>query len=194
MLTNGAVCGTITPKGVITMKKLLSLIMCIPTLLGLASCGNSAKLKEIMQIADPYDLVIELSGYICEKCDYGDNMKALSEPERVFYVTQELLMEVNNGGFSQYYFNSSGDLAGEVVSAFEAIGAQKTADICRRANESFGCEIPTDRQKRWDMLDEYQTEEVNDILYECEDEFFSLDEDVSMLAYEYVMAHRDDFK
>src|SRR5699024_12186272 len=40
-----------------------------------------------------------LNDYIGEKCQYGDKISVLNEYERVFFVTQQLEMEVNNGGF-----------------------------------------------------------------------------------------------
>jgi len=53
--------------------------------------------------------------------------------------------EVNNGGFSQYFLNSSGETAGFVVEALETIGAPNTADICRRAIAiAFPDELPSD--------------------------------------------------
>ena len=57
------------------------------------------------------------------RLDYKD----LSIPERVFLVIWELESEVNNGGFQQYFYNSSGALAPHVVSALKAIGAQGTS-------------------------------------------------------------------
>ena len=85
------------------------------------------KVNEIWKIEDKEDFVIEMDQYIAEKCEYGDNMGILNEEQRVFYITQALEMEVNNGGFSQFFFNSDGVFANELVSAFERINATKTA-------------------------------------------------------------------
>src|SRR4029077_12603921 len=56
-----------------------------------------------------------------------------SLPQKVFSAIWAVESEVNNGGFSQYFFNSSGESASFVVEALETVGAPKTADICKRA-------------------------------------------------------------
>jgi hypothetical protein len=60
----------------------------------------------------------------------------------VFVCVWELEADVNNGGFDQYYFNSSGDLAGDAVESLNAIGAKNTADVVRQANALFGAGGP----------------------------------------------------
>jgi hypothetical protein len=52
---------------------------------------------------------------------------------KVFSSIWAVESEVNNGGFSQYFLNSSSETAGFVVEALETIDAPRTADICRRA-------------------------------------------------------------
>ena len=149
-------------------------------------------LEEIWMLDDPLDLIGELSGYIAEKCRYGEALSVLSEPERIFYTTQILEMEVNNGGFDQFFFNSSGNLANEVVHAFTEIGAVKTADICRKAFSVYGEEVPTDRDERQDIL-ELLNEEQEEILERCADVFFDYEENLNELNYAFVMRNKDDF-
>ena len=52
-----------------------------------------------------------------------------STPQKVFSSIWALESEVNNGGFSQYFLNSSCETASSVSEALETIGAPKTADI-----------------------------------------------------------------
>lgn len=151
------------------------------------------KLKDILKIEDANDFVVELNDHISEKCQYGDNMDALSVPERLFYVAQTLEMEVNNGGFSQFFYNSSGAFAGEVVQAFETIGARRTAQICGRALAVFGREIPVDHDERQEMLDEMDCDEVNDILEECDDAFYEYEDDLNALNRAYVLKNKAMF-
>ncbi len=56
-----------------------------------------------------------------------------SSPQKVFSAIWNLESEVNNGGFSQYFLNSSAESAPVVVQALETIGAAATAMICGRA-------------------------------------------------------------
>lgn len=46
----------------------------------------------------------------------------------------ELHSEVVNGGFNQYYFNSGGDRADCARRTFDLLGADRIADLVKRAN------------------------------------------------------------
>ncbi len=138
------------------------------------------------------DFLIALDGRISQKCNYGDEIEKLNECEKTFFLTQALEAEINNGGFSQFFFNSAGNFAYETVTAFEAIGAVKTANICRKAIASFGKKIPKDRGKRMDFLDEYE-DDVSDILNECDDAFFEYEEDLNQLNFDYIAKHQAFF-
>ena len=148
-------------------------------------------LNEIWTIEDPSDFVTALSQYIGKKCRYGENMSILSEPERIFYVGQLLEMEVNNGGFSQFFFNSSGDFANEIVSAFAEIGAVKTAKICKKAVSIYSGAVPADRNDRENAF--IETEEKLTVLEECDDAFFKYHEDLNTLNYKYVLRNIEMF-
>ena len=155
--------------------------------------GDSVTMEQLWQIEDPKDFVIALSDYIAQKCQYGEDMSALSDPERVFYITQSLEMEVNNGGFSQFFYNSSGDFSGELVAAFTAIGAEKTAAICQQALSAFPQALPADRDARMDMLEKWESDELDEALEECDNAFYEYQEDLNALNYRYVFNHKASF-
>ena len=137
--------------------------------------------------------IVDMCDTICKKCEYGDAMERLNKFERVFYVTQALEMEVNNGGFSQFFYNSSGNLSSELVHAFTEIGAMNTVEICKKALEAFGRDIPIDRDERQDMLEEVESEEIDDILNECDDTFYKYADNLNALNYAYIMKHKEYF-
>ena len=95
---------------------------------------------------DINEFVVGMYNEICIKCEYGDAIEKLNEYERTFFATQILEQEVNNGGFSQFFYNSSGEIANEVVEAFTKIGALKTSKICKRAVSVFNGVVPIDRR------------------------------------------------
>ena len=78
-------------------------------------------------------ILIELSE--SKMTDFGKKaFAAQSLPQKVFSaVLWAVESEVNNGGFSQYFLNSSCETAPFVAEALDTIGAPRTADICRRA-------------------------------------------------------------
>lgn len=148
-------------------------------------------IEEIWEIEDQTDFVTAMLGHILEKCRYGDDMDKLSAPERVFFVTTLLEGEVNNGGFSQFFFNSSGDYANELVDAFTEIGAIKTAEICKKAVSVYGEYVPTGRAEREDLL--LDNDAVEEILDECDNAFYEYEDDLITLYCEYIVNHKEHF-
>ena len=61
-----------------------------------------------------------------------EDFSAQSIPQKVFSSIWALEAEVNNGGFSQYFFNSSGETAEFVAEALDTIGASNTAAMQAR--------------------------------------------------------------
>ena len=152
---------------------------------------QKTSLDEIWEIEDEYDFIVEMSAYISEKCEYGSNMSKLNADERVFYIAQILEMEVNNGGFSQFFYNSSGDLSNELVASFERIGATKTADICRTAVGAFGEFVPIDRETREELMDD--NEEFEEVFSDCDGRFYEYEEDLFALNYRFIINNKTSF-
>lgn len=61
----------------------------------------------------------------------------LDERDRTIIAIWSLIGEVGNGGFSQFFYNSSGDWAIETVEALERIGANHVARIVRSVIADF---------------------------------------------------------
>jgi hypothetical protein len=93
---------------------------------------------------------------------------------------------VNNGGFTQYYFNSTGDLAQFAPTALDTIGATETAKVVRRANALFGPSgPPSDRSLRQDQLEALvQTHE--EFFEELDQAFYAYPDDISALLIAYL--------
>jgi hypothetical protein len=78
------------------------------------------------------NILIDLSE--SDKTKFGkEDFATQSTPQQVFSSIWAVESEVNNGGFSQYFLNSSCETASFVGEALDTIGAPSTADICRRA-------------------------------------------------------------
>lgn len=130
---------------------------------------------------------------VCNKSRYGEEIEKLNSYERVIFVTLELECEVNNGGFSQYFYNSSGNRSNELIEAFREIGAVKTAGICKKALSAFDFQMPADREKREELLDEYDWETADSILEECDDKFYDYADELETLNYEYIVKNWEYF-
>ena len=154
--------------------------------------GNN-NMEHIWNLTDTNDFVVAMTEHLDNKTQYGEDMSALSEAERIFYITQTLEMEVNNGGFSQFFYNSSGNFSNELVGAFTAIGANATAAICQKAISAFGRDIPVDSDEREKMLDELESDEIDEILEECDSAFYDYEDNLNELNYNFVMKNKESF-
>lgn len=137
--------------------------------------------------------VIELDNFICELCEWGNNMDALTEAQKTFYYNQNLEREINNGGFNQYFINSSGDFAHETINSLRTIGANHTAEILQSAIDQFpDKKVPLDRDKRTELVG--QIEDTANEKWEGLDQmFFEYKDDLNSLNIEYVKKHRTEF-
>lgn len=68
----------------------------------------------------------------------ADGWDALTEAEKHICAIEELDAEVNNGGFAQYYFNSTGNHWKDALDGLKAIGATKRHEMMVATIERFG--------------------------------------------------------
>ncbi len=136
--------------------------------------------------------IIKMFDKICNKCEDGDDMNQLNEYERAFYINQILEMEVNNGGFFQFFYNSSGNFANEIINTVSKIKAFEFVEICKKALEFFDGEVPTDIEERRDFLDELDNEEIFDHL---DSAFYAFEDnnDLNQLNYNFIQDNIDKF-
>lgn len=128
-----------------------------------------------------------------DKRDEREIVKTLTSGQRAIYVTWTVEAEVNNGGFNQFYFNSSGQLADMGEDAFKTIGANKFADLVRQANLIYD-EIKEDLKKYNDgTTDSFSKSYEENPLNDLDDRFYKLyaNEPLSKLKIKYI---RDNVK
>jgi hypothetical protein len=115
----------------------------------------------------------------------------LTQPQLYYLALSWLDGEVSNGGFAQFYFNSSGELASYAVEAANAVGASQVARIVQEANALFGKSGPSrDRDRRMDQLsgiDEGALSALDQRYYKC-------GENVGVLLAKFVAANAEEFR
>ena len=65
-----------------------------------------------------------------------------NKSRQAIYMIWALEAEVNNGGYNQFYFNLSGQIYKHLPDALKLVGANKFADLTKRANETFEKQNP----------------------------------------------------
>jgi hypothetical protein len=74
---------------------------------------------------------------------------------RTLFAAHWCQSEVLNGGFEQFFGNSTGVLAPEAAVAFDSIGMPRAAQMVKSAMEWFGPQYPRDRGSREELLERY---------------------------------------
>lgn len=124
----------------------------------------------------------------------------LGPSARVLYDVGWFWGEIINGGFSQFFSNSSGNRAHESLAALRRIGANLCVQLLMKALTVFPDSIaPTDRQQRCELLFAFEErdprflEELDQIFYKRVDALGSVpDEDIAALEVAFMKAHASD--
>ena len=89
--------------------------------------------------------------------NYCKKIEKLNKSQRILIIIENLEREINNGGFNQFYFNSSGNYANETVEYLKKIGANKTTAIVIKANNEWKNGIvPIDRAESKNILEKIE--------------------------------------
>ena len=107
---------------------------------------------------------------------------------------ENLEREVNNGGFNQFYFNSSGDYAHETLNGLNTIGAHRMADILTKANSVWPNQtVPKDWTERQNVQETIE-EKADPVWQQCDNDFYEYPDDLAGLLLDYVKQHKADFE
>lgn len=113
---------------------------------------------------------------------------------RTLFAAHWLYTEVCNGGFHQFYWNSTGVLAPEAADAYSAMGMPRTAEVIRRSIAWFRTPYPRDRGSRIEQLDRYAEThpESESPFAPMDDEFYQVaeSENGGFLCAANAFAHR----
>lgn len=154
----------------------------------LEAVGNRT-IEQIIQLEDTHridSIVVAIEDALLEKAD-------LTAAERIVLVIEAMEREVNNGGFNQFFFNSSNEYAGELVSALRQIGAPNAAEIAERALRTVGA------QPDW-TCDQYEVASVDPDettmaeLNACDDAYYASDEPIAEKLFEFIKANHEDIR
>lgn len=118
----------------------------------------------------------------------------LTHSEKVFASIQMLINEVNNGGFDQYFFNSSGDYVAQALDGLKEIGARDTELMLTKAMKLFGSNGPScDREKRVNQLDKLSGN-AHDEMSALDAQFYNNPDSIETKLYLYVAGKSESFK
>lgn len=124
-----------------------------------------------------------------------DKISKLTKGQQAVFSTWWLEAEVNNGGFNQFYFNSSGQFAEMAEIGFGTIGAEKFSELTSRANKIY-----SENKERLEEFDDGTMESFSESykdnpLNDMDTEFYKVyeSEKIGDLRIKYIREHLNDF-
>lgn len=140
-----------------------------------------------LQLASETEIILRIGEIIWKKAEKGDDsFSGLTGPEKVFVYVDMLEGEVNNGGFDQFFFNSSGDYAHEILSAYEKIKACKTANLIEAAIKAFPVlPVPKDTGIRREIMQDLD-EDISEVWDNLDYKFYEYQENIAGLLIDFV--------
>lgn len=117
---------------------------------------------------------------------------AMTASQQALWATHELEDEVNNGGFNQYFFNSSGAHIDQAVAGYALFSAAEHQQLAIKAREINAKDKTRLEAARGEgTLEAFSDSYENDPYKGLDDIFFKLDVPASRAAY--VKAHPREF-
>jgi hypothetical protein len=108
---------------------------------------------------------------------------------RALYLTAGVEEEVNNGGFNQYYWNSTGKFADQAVAAFEFFGAHQYAALMQEANRVHAAEAAQiEKFKEQGTLQAFSDSYKASKLEPLDERFYKIEENLSALRVAKIRA------
>lgn len=147
---------------------------------------KAAEAKAVLQgVSAPMERVFERMDEV--------GFENLTEAERTVASVRMLIDEVNNGGFWQYFFNSSGDYVGAALEGLIAIGARETEKALLKATNLFGGQGPSEnRDSRIGQLEEL-SKKTQARLRALDDAFYKDPDGIEAKLFLFIAQNKESF-
>ena len=139
--------------------------------------------------------VIELVGTVLwNKASEVKDFTELSQQEQAFVYIDIFESELINGGIYDFFYNTSGAYAHEVLEAYETIGAIESAELIHRAIKSFPeLPVPKDIFMRRSFMINLDSP-IESTWNAIEHSFLNSKEDIVSLLIDYIKTHKSTFE
>ena len=120
-------------------------------------------------------------------------LRALPAGVRAIYTTWLVDAEVNAGGFHQFFFNSSGQYAGDALAGYELLGAEDYAAIMRSAIATFEIDHQRLAEVEADDPTTFADSPVHGALREIDQRYYALGDRIYQKWAVFVVDRPDAF-
>lgn len=148
---------------------------------------------KVMETRDPMKVIDPLWWTVSiydSKEKYEKDLASFSFHQRAVFALMWYMTEVNNGGHSQFYSNSTGIVWEDAMNGFELIGLMEGKEIIEESARRFGARPSFDRTERENALDKLD-EDFDDL----DSRFYKLDSTVNITdnIADYILKNKTAF-
>jgi hypothetical protein len=121
---------------------------------------------------------------------YNQGLKQFTESQKNVFAIFWYKYEVDNGGHSQFFYNSTGIIWKDALKGLEKLGLNENAEVLKSATRKLGGSPSLDRTLRNEQLNNGSVD------FDREDnEFYEIDKTVNLedRLIEYIQKNRKDF-
>ncbi len=151
---------------------------------------SGQSVEELLSLEGKYrtdSLVLAFEQAIGLKAE-REGTQHLTDEERIVLAVEALEREVNNGGYDQFFVNSSREFSPMIVGALQRIGCKKTANITHEAIKALGIS-----DLRSDVIEAVicnRDEERRSKLNRCDDAYYNSTEPIAERLFAFVKANK----
>lgn len=147
--------------------------------------SQMTKIEQALLLPSNRDKILAIGKIIGRKIPATDIFDNLNDYEKTFIYIDILEGEVTNGGFEQFFFNSSGAFSHEILEAYHRINADFTADIIYNAISLFPTlPVPKDLNiRRQVLLDDAS---ITSLWDDLDHQFAKSDENITELLIDFI--------
>jgi hypothetical protein len=132
-------------------------------------------------------------GFVLLDKEERKGLASFTRAERFVYAIEAMVREVNNGGWNQFFDNSSGALAFDLAPALEAVGSKKNLSIAQRALKIFGKPSSLSENERRKQLVKVTKDGDISPWEKLEGEFYQNPEDLEAMIIEFIARNQAEF-
>ncbi|PSR14038.1 MAG: hypothetical protein DA408_09800 [Bacteroidetes bacterium] len=136
--------------------------------------------------------ILAIGQIVGQKIKGTDQFEYLTAAEKTFIYIDILEGAVGTGGFANFFYNSSGQFADEILAAYQTIGARHTAALLRSAIRLFpAAPVPKNLEQRQDIL--LAAPSYLDLWDDLDEAFHRCPDPIGALVIRFVVDHKGDF-
>lgn len=124
-----------------------------------------------------------------------ETVMSWNKSRQAIYMIWILEAEVNNGGYNQFYFNSSGQFYKHLPEALKLVGATKFAYLTERANKTFESKNEIITKNQDGTIEGFSKPYDDNPLNDFDTEFYGLyqTENLQQIQVEYIRKNKTEF-